>query len=421
MLFVEGFKRPERFLALADRALAMGKPILAVKVGRSPQAQEAAIAHSGSLAGEDRVTDAALEAAGVIRCDDLDELLETAELVAGAGRLGRGVGPGPDRRGDGLHRRGVAGRGPRASGPGSTCRRCPRRPGPRSCATCPRWATSATRSTRGARPTRRSPTRPPSTRSPPPGAYDVLAVVHDCRSGTCRARSRSRATSPLPLIRGHRRSAGPAAGLRLAHGRATSASRSRRRSTRRAACRCCAGPSRRSRRSRGSRGGRAGARIDWPRGPRRAGLAGAGRGAASRGARTRPRTRWRACWRADATDAGPARRAAGAGEPGAAGRRRGSRSRRSGRCRAEADAVVAAWRALGGGPVALKLDAVGLAHKTEAGGVRPGPGRRGGASARRWWRWWAAARAGAPAGDGAGDGVPCAACSWSRWRRPAWR
>ena len=35
MLFVEGFKRPERFLALADRAFAMGKPILAVKVGRS--------------------------------------------------------------------------------------------------------------------------------------------------------------------------------------------------------------------------------------------------------------------------------------------------------------------------------------------------------------------------------------------------
>ncbi len=94
MLFVEGFKRPERFLALADRALAMGKPILAVKVGRSEQAQEAAIAHSGSLAGEDRVTDAAFEAAGIIRCHDLDELLEQAELVAGAHRLGRGVGRG---------------------------------------------------------------------------------------------------------------------------------------------------------------------------------------------------------------------------------------------------------------------------------------------------------------------------------------
>src|SRR4249919_228699 len=94
MLFVEGFKRPERFLALADHALQLGKPILAVKVGRSDQAQVAAIAHSGSLAGEARVTDAALDAAGVIVCDDLDELLEQAELVAGTGRLGRGVGRG---------------------------------------------------------------------------------------------------------------------------------------------------------------------------------------------------------------------------------------------------------------------------------------------------------------------------------------
>jgi acetyltransferase len=94
ILFMEGFKRPERFLALADRALELGKPIMMVKVGRSPQAQAAAVAHSGSLAGEDRATDAALKAAGVIRCDDLDELLETAELVEGCRRLGRKVGRG---------------------------------------------------------------------------------------------------------------------------------------------------------------------------------------------------------------------------------------------------------------------------------------------------------------------------------------
>src|SRR4051812_12379749 len=94
ILFVEGFKRPERFLALADRALEIGKPILAVKVGRSRQAQAAAIAHSGSLAGETRATDAALPAAGVVVCDDLDRLLETAELVAGCRRLGRRVGRG---------------------------------------------------------------------------------------------------------------------------------------------------------------------------------------------------------------------------------------------------------------------------------------------------------------------------------------
>jgi acetate---CoA ligase (ADP-forming) len=94
ILFVEGFRRPERFLALADRALALGKPILAVKVGRSDHAREAALAHSGSLAGEDRVADAAFEAAGIIRCADLDELLEAAELVDGCRRIGRGVGRG---------------------------------------------------------------------------------------------------------------------------------------------------------------------------------------------------------------------------------------------------------------------------------------------------------------------------------------
>ena len=94
ILFLEGFKRPERFLALADRALELGKPIMAVKVGRSDQAQASSVAHSGSLAGEPRVTDAALDAAGVIRCADLDELLETAELVEGIRRTGRSVGRG---------------------------------------------------------------------------------------------------------------------------------------------------------------------------------------------------------------------------------------------------------------------------------------------------------------------------------------
>ncbi len=94
ILFVEGFKRPERFLALADHALGLGKPIMTLKVGHSAQAQAAAMAHTGSLAGETRVTDAALEAAGVIRCHDLDELLEMAALVEGVRRTGRRVGRG---------------------------------------------------------------------------------------------------------------------------------------------------------------------------------------------------------------------------------------------------------------------------------------------------------------------------------------
>jgi acyl-CoA synthetase (NDP forming) len=94
VLFVEGFKRPERFLALADRALAMDVPILAVKVGRSPQAQAAAVSHSGSLAGDARATEAAMRAAGVVLCADLDGLLEAAALVSASRRLGRRVGQG---------------------------------------------------------------------------------------------------------------------------------------------------------------------------------------------------------------------------------------------------------------------------------------------------------------------------------------
>jgi acetate---CoA ligase (ADP-forming) len=94
VLFVEGFKRPDRFLALADRALAKDVPVLAVKVGRSAQAQAAAISHSGSLAGDSRATEAAMRAAGVVLCDDLDELLEAAALVSASHRIGKRVGLG---------------------------------------------------------------------------------------------------------------------------------------------------------------------------------------------------------------------------------------------------------------------------------------------------------------------------------------
>jgi acetate---CoA ligase (ADP-forming) len=94
VLFVEGFKRPERFLALADRALAADVPVLAVKVGRSPQAQAASVSHSGSLAGDARASAAAMRAAGVVLCDDIDELLEAAALVSRSRSMGRRVGRG---------------------------------------------------------------------------------------------------------------------------------------------------------------------------------------------------------------------------------------------------------------------------------------------------------------------------------------
>ena len=179
ILFVEGFKRPERFLALADRALELGKPIMVVKVGRSDQAQAAAVAHSGSLAGETRVTDAALDAAG-------RHPLPRPRRAARDGRAGRGrPADRPARRAradgrrDGLDRRGVAHRRP-----GAADRRRPAadpagRRGPPSSRRCRRWATSAIRSTRGARPTRRRPTARAFEAMAASGAYDVLVLVHD--------------------------------------------------------------------------------------------------------------------------------------------------------------------------------------------------------------------------------------------------
>ena len=205
ILFVEGFKRPERFLALADRALELGKPIMAVKVGRSDQAQVAAVAHSGSLAGEARVTDAALDAAGVIRCADLDELLETAELVEGMRRTGRSVGRGRTGRGHGLDRRGVAHRRPGAADRASTCRRSPRRRAPRSSPRSRRWATSATRSTRGAPTSRPSAYGAVFEAMAASGAYDVLA--HRPRLPVPLARRPRSATAndvALPAPRGDR-------------------------------------------------------------------------------------------------------------------------------------------------------------------------------------------------------------------------
>ena len=91
----------------------------------------------------------------------------------------------------------------------------------------------------------------------------------------------------------------------------------------------------------------------------------------SRGARTRRSTRWRGRRTGMA-----ARRALGAREPGAAARGRppgdGLAVGRRGRT-----ARTGSWRRgadLGGGAVALKLDAEGLAHKSEAGGVALGLG-----------------------------------------------
>ena len=83
-LFLEGFRDPAAFVAVARRAAGAGVPVAAVKVGRSRAGRAGVVAHTGALAGEDRVVDALFGQVGVHRAADLDELVEFA-VAAGAG------------------------------------------------------------------------------------------------------------------------------------------------------------------------------------------------------------------------------------------------------------------------------------------------------------------------------------------------
>ncbi|KOY57644.1 acetate--CoA ligase family protein [Streptomyces sp. XY332] len=82
--YVEGLKDGRSFLLAADRAARNGVPVVAVKVGRTETGARIAASHTGKLTGADTVVDAAMRQFGVIRVDGLDELQDTAALLARA-------------------------------------------------------------------------------------------------------------------------------------------------------------------------------------------------------------------------------------------------------------------------------------------------------------------------------------------------
>ncbi|MFD8235012.1 acetate--CoA ligase family protein [Streptomyces sp. NPDC059696] len=82
--YLEGLKDGRAFLLAADRAARRGVPVVAVKVGRTETGARTAASHTGTLTGADAVVDAALRQYGVIRVDGLDELQDTAALLARA-------------------------------------------------------------------------------------------------------------------------------------------------------------------------------------------------------------------------------------------------------------------------------------------------------------------------------------------------
>ncbi|MFC8197358.1 acetate--CoA ligase family protein [Streptomyces sp. NPDC057298] len=82
--YVEGLKDGRSFLLAADRAARRGVPVVAVKVGRTETGARTAASHTGKLTGADTVVDAAMRQYGVVRVDGLDELQDTAALLARA-------------------------------------------------------------------------------------------------------------------------------------------------------------------------------------------------------------------------------------------------------------------------------------------------------------------------------------------------
>ena len=80
LLYLESIPEARKFMSAA-RAAARIKPVIALKPGRHPAAAKAAQTHTGALAGADRVVDAALRRAGIIRVNDLEDLFNAAEIT----------------------------------------------------------------------------------------------------------------------------------------------------------------------------------------------------------------------------------------------------------------------------------------------------------------------------------------------------
>jgi acetyltransferase len=81
LMYMETIGDPRAFLSAA-REIALEKPIIVIKPGRSQEAAQAAASHTGSLTGSDEVFDAALDRVGVLRVNTIAELFNMAESLA---------------------------------------------------------------------------------------------------------------------------------------------------------------------------------------------------------------------------------------------------------------------------------------------------------------------------------------------------
>jgi acetyltransferase len=88
ILYIESVSDARTFMTAA-RAFARHKPIIAFKAGRFPASAQAAASHTGAMASEDAVYDAAFQRAGIARVPDLGDVFDCAALI-GRGRFPAG-------------------------------------------------------------------------------------------------------------------------------------------------------------------------------------------------------------------------------------------------------------------------------------------------------------------------------------------
>jgi acetyltransferase len=81
LIYMESIGNARAFMSAA-REVAMSKPIIVIKPGRTAQAAKAAASHTGSLTGGDDVIDAAFRRCGVLRVNNISELFYMAEILA---------------------------------------------------------------------------------------------------------------------------------------------------------------------------------------------------------------------------------------------------------------------------------------------------------------------------------------------------
>lgn len=81
-IYLEGVTKPQKFTEILAKAARKHKPVVALKVGTSKKAQQTTTAHTGSLAGDDAAFKALFKKYGVIRVNDMEDLIETCMIFS---------------------------------------------------------------------------------------------------------------------------------------------------------------------------------------------------------------------------------------------------------------------------------------------------------------------------------------------------